>query len=84
MLNNPHVRSQRVKTVIAKDGHIKRKLVIDTDVEPLGSDFDELTEAVVEYIKAHDDLDEAEINCRKTTSSQGSRAVYLKNADDVP
>jgi hypothetical protein len=68
MLDNPHVRSQRIATTIAKDGTITTTLVIETNAESHGSDFDELVETVVIYIKAHDELDRAEINSRKTSS----------------
>ena len=69
MLENQHVRSQHIATAIAKDGTTTAKLVIETNAEPTESDFEELVEAVVEYINARDDLECAEINCRKTVVS---------------
>jgi hypothetical protein len=69
MLENPHVRSQHTATTIAKDGTTTTRLVIETNAEPTESDFEELVEAVVEYINARDDLDCAQINCRKTVVS---------------
>jgi hypothetical protein len=66
MLENQHIRSQHIATTIAKDGTTTAKLVIETNAEPTESDFEELVEAVVEYINARDDLDCAEINCRRT------------------
>ena len=56
MLENPHIRSQHIATTIAKDGTTTAKLVIETNAEPTESDFEELVEAVVEYINARDDL----------------------------
>jgi hypothetical protein len=70
MLENQHVRSQHIAAAIAKDGTTTAKLVIETNAE---SDFEELVEAVVEYINARDDLECAEINCRKTVVSTAMR-----------
>jgi hypothetical protein len=69
MFENPHIRSQHIATMVAKDGATTTKLVIETNAEPTESDFEELVEAVVEYINARDDLECAEINCRKTVVS---------------
>jgi hypothetical protein len=69
MLENPHIRSQHIATTVAKDGATAAKLVIETNAEPTESDFEELVEAVVEYINSRDDIDQAEINCRKTVVS---------------
>ena len=69
MLENPHIRSQHIATTVAKDGTTKAKLVIETNAEPAESDFEELVEAVLEYINARDDIDRAEINGRKTVVS---------------
>lgn len=75
MLENPHVRSQHIATTVAKDGTTTSKLVIETNAEPTESDFEELVAAVVEYLNERDDLDRAEINCRKmivSTAMPGS------------
>jgi hypothetical protein len=69
MLENQHVRSQHIATATAKDGTTTAKLVIETNAEPTGSDFEELVEAVVQCINARDDLECAEINCRRTVVS---------------
>jgi hypothetical protein len=69
MLENQHVRSQQIATTIAKDGTTTTKLAVESNAEPTESDFEELVEAVVEYLNERDDLDRAEINCRKTLVS---------------
>ncbi len=74
MLENQHVRSQHIATAIAKDGTTTAKLVIETDAEPTESDFEELVEAVVEYINARDDLESAEINCRNAVAISSTTA----------
>jgi hypothetical protein len=62
MISNRHIRSQHVAVVVSKDGTTTRTLVIETNLNPSGSDFDELVEEIVHYMKTRDILDNAEIN----------------------
>jgi hypothetical protein len=57
MLENPHVRSQHIATTVAKDGTTTSKLVIETNADQTESDFEELVEAVVEYLNARNRLE---------------------------
>ena len=68
MISNRHIRSQHVAVVVSKDGTTTRTLVIETNLNPSGSDFDELVEEIVHYMKTRDDLDNAEINGRARVS----------------
>jgi hypothetical protein len=63
MFSNHHIRSQQVCVAVSKEGHIKRTLVVSTNLNPSGTDFDDVVTSIVEYLKKHDDLDGAEIQC---------------------
>lgn len=68
MLNNPHIRSQRVVVSVDRTGATKETLVIETSLSEFDANFGRLTEAVVEYLKTHPGLSGADIACVLTPS----------------
>ncbi|QOZ28542.1 hypothetical protein XH93_36920 [Bradyrhizobium sp. CCBAU 51753] len=64
MLEHPHVLQKRISVKIDRHGKIVRTMVVKTNLEPSGPQFDRLLEDVVEHLKRHPDIDSAEIDCQ--------------------
>jgi hypothetical protein len=63
MLESAHARKQRVVISVARNGSVKQRLVMETNLTHTSSEIAGFAAEIVDYLKAHPELDGADFCC---------------------